>query len=95
MSNDVGAVTVMVPAYISMLSTLQPVGTLVAEIEVMLLLSNDVVPLAPGVATRIPLAGTVKLLVSSLLHDVSDAASSAIEAKNNVYTIFLILLFYL
>ena len=76
-SNDEGAVTVIVEVYISISSICQPLGAALDVIEVMLWLLK-VVPVCPGMLTRMLSEGTSKLLVSSLLHAAITMAKQSI-----------------
>jgi hypothetical protein len=62
-----GDCTVIVPAYISISTTLQPDGIELTVIEVILRLSNVVLPCIPASGTMILPEGTSNKLLSSLL----------------------------
>ena len=95
-SNDDGAVTLIVPLYMSILNTVQPSGVDVAVIEVILWLSKSVVPVSPGMLTKILFDGTARLYTSSLLHAtiaqprISDVIRSVVNRFIYLFTLFLI-----
>jgi hypothetical protein len=72
-------------------TTSQPTGVEVAVSEVMLLLSKVVDPISPGIETIMLFERTVRLLVSSLLHD----ATKVIAARATIAQIWKSVLFIL
>jgi hypothetical protein len=81
----------MVEVYMLISTTSQPSGVEVAVREVMLLLSNVVDPISPGIETRMLFEGTAKSLVSSRLHD----ATMVIAARATIAQIWKSVLFIL
>ena len=82
--NVEGEVTVIVPSYIFILSTTQPLGIDVAVMDVIFELSNVVVPLSPGFETMMPLAGTLNEYTSLFLHAPNDRVVATATISVNV-----------